>query len=368
MPSTIISQFQLPVSIEAFQDIFWKDNNLYEFFLCEYLHDLSVTMSEWQVADPMDIIDDSSPLQRTVRCYHPANVNFPGMPSHAESLKTQVMQFYHFNDSKLVITESNTLRGIPYADYFTVDTVWDILSIPTSLGTSDYSECVVTITLNVIFHKSTWLQGTIEANTKAELIDVINKWEEFARKQLKAMQMNKVQIENEHGIYKKSVTTDTIGSLSPKSDKSMSNHLEEMKLLSDNEEIGMTIDEDASLRNLISYISDPHILTNNRGSGENILSSNPSSRDMSDIYSEEELLFYDCEDGQNIYSSRLFSSSNKNPSTQETLNLIYTSPKKPSRNEQSTHDVAVNIVETLIVLAQFSYWQVKYLLIQLVLN
>lgn len=38
--------------------------------------------------------------------------------------------------------------------------------------------------LDIVFHKSTWLQGTIEANTKAELLDVYELWQSSAEEHL----------------------------------------------------------------------------------------------------------------------------------------------------------------------------------------
>jgi len=73
---------------------------------------------------------------------------------------------------KVLLKEVTSLQGIPYADYFNVVTDWTILS--SSSGSS--SSCKVAISLDVKFLKSTWLQGTIESNTKAELVGVYELW------------------------------------------------------------------------------------------------------------------------------------------------------------------------------------------------
>ncbi|RYH07631.1 DUF4782 domain-containing protein, partial [archaeon] len=78
------------------------------------------------------------------------------------------------NHHKVIIKELNVFNGIPYADYFTVSTEWTILSPP------PHTEIQAWVYLEVKFHKSTWLQGTIESNTKAELLQVMEKWCEYA--------------------------------------------------------------------------------------------------------------------------------------------------------------------------------------------
>ena len=63
----------------------------------------------------------------------------------------------------------NNFKGIPYSDYFSVVVEWFVLDVDNSHtggGGSDSSECEVKILLSFDFHKSTWLRGTIESNTK----------------------------------------------------------------------------------------------------------------------------------------------------------------------------------------------------------
>lgn len=84
-------------------------------------------------------------------------------------------------ERKIIIRETNSFRGIPYADYFNVNTEWMVKS---DLDQKDVNTgrpfCHVTIHLSFTFHKSTWLQGTIESNTKAELVGVFELWKEAA--------------------------------------------------------------------------------------------------------------------------------------------------------------------------------------------
>lgn len=108
---------------------------------------------------------------------------------------------------KVSIKETNSFRGIPYADYFNVNTEWIVVAVPPSESacntinntltgaSSDHSNhsinhnkrgtVKVIIYLDFLFHKSTWLQGTIESNTKAELIGVYELWLESAHETLR---------------------------------------------------------------------------------------------------------------------------------------------------------------------------------------
>ena len=84
---------------------------------------------------------------------------------------------------KLVMKEVNNLRGIPYSDYFSVLTEWVVVALPAATGAS--ASCKVSIFLDFEFHKYTWLQGTIESNTKAELIEMYELWLQSAQESLR---------------------------------------------------------------------------------------------------------------------------------------------------------------------------------------
>lgn len=59
------------------------------------------------------------------------------------------------------------------ADYFRVDTLWCVKQAPDE--TVD-----VIVTAEVVFLYSTWLRGSIESNTYAELHDVFASWKDVA--------------------------------------------------------------------------------------------------------------------------------------------------------------------------------------------
>jgi hypothetical protein len=97
-----------------------------------------------------------------------------GLPSHADSAKIQKLNFDRENEGELTILESNTFQGIPMADYFRVDTLWCVKQCTGRRAVE------VIITAEVVFLYSTWLKGSIESNTYAELDEVFACWREVA--------------------------------------------------------------------------------------------------------------------------------------------------------------------------------------------
>lgn len=101
-----------------------------------------------------------------------------------QSLKTQVLEVsFGEKQTKANILETNAFRGIPYSDYFNVLTEWKIIHNKVPSGVKNVTPMVkVEVFLEFKFFKSTWLQGTIEANTKSELIEVCSLWLDAAKK------------------------------------------------------------------------------------------------------------------------------------------------------------------------------------------
>jgi hypothetical protein len=172
-----ITSFELPVKLDDFCSIFWYENDWYEDFMANTLKDINITIGEWK-----DHEDKS--LVRNLKSDHPSKVSFPGLPSHATSMKIQKMKI-NSEAKNLTIIESNNFDGIPYSDYFRVDTVWQVEeAVSMFMGSS--TRCTrVSITGEVVFVKSTWLKGSIESNTKAELQTVYASWEEEAVRHIK---------------------------------------------------------------------------------------------------------------------------------------------------------------------------------------
>jgi hypothetical protein len=166
MAETSIANFMIPCDLAGFVNLFWRDKKWFEKFLADQVGDIDIEIGDWME----DNADNSGRRSREIRSFHPSRISFPGLPAHCESRKTQILEF--FLQDKLFVKEENTFDGIPYSDYFNVNVDWTCMSVE--------GGCHVEIEVSFIFHKSTWLQGTIEANTLAELRDLYALWHETA--------------------------------------------------------------------------------------------------------------------------------------------------------------------------------------------
>eukprot|EP01032_Pedospumella_encystans_P011246 gene11246-13086_t len=181
MAPVTLNDFTLNIDVDGFYEMFWGNAQWFEEFLINKLKDLSVSVGDWAPSP-----EQPNAHTRTVKSYHPAKISFPGLPSHAESWKVQTIEVTKDVNGvgfKLVMKEVNNLRGIPYSDYFSVLTEWVVVALPAATGAS--ASCKVSIFLDFEFHKYTWLQGTIESNTKAELIEMYELWLQSAQESLR---------------------------------------------------------------------------------------------------------------------------------------------------------------------------------------
>ena len=185
---TLLGEYRVPLDISGFLHM-WLDQEWNEFFLEDRLKDINITLSEWEADE-----ENSSCMTRKVRTYHPSKISFPGLPSHAESLKTQQL-FLPCQDhpQMLRIKETNVFRDIPFADYFNVVVEWEVTWTSsrkkshkggTGGGKKNEEICHIAIWLDFHFFKSTWLQSTIESNTQSELIWVYDLWTAYATETL----------------------------------------------------------------------------------------------------------------------------------------------------------------------------------------
>jgi len=180
---TTVANFLLPISLQRFVQLLWRDKAWYEAFLTDSLEDINVTVGDWTG----DIGEDGEPVGKRIRhikSHHPSKISFPGLPAHAESMKTQTMEFFMHTTDKLFIKEVNSFRGIPYADYFTVNIDWCCSAV--EANADPMGGVHIEISVGFEFHMSTWLQYTIEANTIAELRDIYQMWYEKATETLES--------------------------------------------------------------------------------------------------------------------------------------------------------------------------------------
>jgi len=211
-------QFEISCDLETFM-LFFLDPSWYHQFLANKLEDLHVSVGDWTATA------GSSNMTRKIRSFHPSKISFPGLPSHAESFKTQSMSVQNQQQGDqtavvMTVSEINSFRDIPYADYFNVHLDWTVTckrrkgssssSAPAAREQAGRAEqkgaaaagagggddesllrgncsdfvCVVEVFLEFKFFQSTWLQSTIESNTRSELVSVYETWRQHAEASL----------------------------------------------------------------------------------------------------------------------------------------------------------------------------------------
>lgn len=444
MSKGLLCEFLLPIDLDAFLALFWLDGvvldtegsggagvgvlttgSWYERFLCEKLEDLSVSIGEWRCScgspqarkGSWECSCGSGRKTRSVRSYHPSKISFPGLPSHAESFKTHTLIVTQSSNSHTAtIFECNSFRGIPYADYFTVNTEWTV-SYQVSKNETDLPECSIKVTLDVNFQKQTWLQGTIESNTKAELLGVFEQWQnsmrqsiiEHERMENPILQSGRL---NFNGPKDNNSVTINVSAASNVNPTRLSSVFEEMDTQSSSEN-GKDIiirggDGDCKDQSEFPGRKSASTLASsadsnswrdmiNGGRTERSSGSLSLDYDAQSNVSEDEELFYDCEEGGSIGGggglSRKASITRltRNASSLNGLSSHYIPtqasqelqdhyggfnnpfpshhqhhPHQPM-DEQSVsvkhprvttaHDAAVTVVETFFVLAEFSFWR-----------
>jgi hypothetical protein len=150
---TLLKEFNVPTGIKPFVSLFWNDRDFFVRYLEVNLKDLNVSVGDWTLEGPDKKL-------RGIRCEHPSKWSFPGLPlpTHTKTTKTQILEVSKSGKS-LVIKETNQFHGIPYSDYFNVVVKWQVEEVSAF-------EVNVQIMLGFDFFKSTWMQGTIEWNTR----------------------------------------------------------------------------------------------------------------------------------------------------------------------------------------------------------
>ena len=90
LESVILSEFSIPIDLNSFITYFWSDSVWYKNFLIEQLEDLNVIVGEWEENSQLG----NEIINRTINSDHPSKVSFPGLPSHAQSIKLQTIQAF----------------------------------------------------------------------------------------------------------------------------------------------------------------------------------------------------------------------------------------------------------------------------------
>ena len=370
---TLLKEFTLDISIEDFLNLFWVDSSFTYDFLTERLNDIDVTISEWEAlsSDTPNI----NGKRRQIISFHPSKISFPGLPSHAESIKFQSLYTTNLNlesqrfntdnsyddNQRIVIKETNNFKGIPYADFFSVNIEWIVLNSHGSLGTSQ-SGCNISVYVDVSFHKSTWLQGTIESNTKAELASVYNLWVTAAVKLIEENNLNHVFDHAACSI----VETESLY-VENNNDASA-----EVEIFSTAESSQLLMQRHSTVRKITRNAS-----STGRETSIRVEENNDDLKDESLSDDEDDLDFYDCEEGSSSSSSssvdqsksfvshtfresaafELMSHNHMMSDTQ--LSSSQHIHQESATGPMTVHDIAVTVVETTFVFIEFTFWKVN---------
>eukprot|EP01038_Epipyxis_sp_PR26KG_P017504 gene17504-24246_t len=369
MAPILLKDFKLNITYEELIAELWLNPTWYNKFLTEILNDIKVEISDWVTQEKNHVSDGSNITIKTrqVNSHHPSKISFPGLPSHAESFKIQTMEISTTNN-ECFIREINTFQGIPYADYFNVITEWKIKSMnksnnndPSSLSMLSSSRtatplsressntCFIEIFLDFKFLKSTWLQGTIESNTKAELLGVFELWYEAANMYIRESMdgNNKGKI-----AYSKSFSTINNNDMFP---VLISSHSQDEI---SQESAGLLSEDD--MEELEFYdCEDGRSIASNATIGISTVKSNKSSSKRNNSLASRPS--FTIKNNINTNLKSVFNEElieNNNSSLPISRSSLQHQRRSNNINEgSSTRDMAVNIVEMIFVLAEFSFWQ-----------
>ena len=197
--SVLVAHKFMPIGMADFRRLLWTGGNFYRDFLSFSLGDESIVMTDW-VGGQDEVLKGKPPLNsitRTITSKHPLAITFPGLSSFVDSTKVQVVAA--LGDDQLVVVETASFTGMPYADHFVVVARWVIMgrngsgppgspnstaAAAASLGAQGLnSEHVeIQIACEVVFKKSTMLKQRITANTVHELGKTYESWGALADK------------------------------------------------------------------------------------------------------------------------------------------------------------------------------------------
>lgn len=388
-PSTLLADFVLPISSRHFLQLFWIENPWYHSFLVERLLDLEVGISEWQQSKgDSGRVNDRKVHSRTVKSLHPSQVSFPGLPSHAESHKLQTYEIVDgtADNISIVITESDNIKGIPYADYFSVHTEWKVIpkfknanniSTDNIAGLAVSTSCHVLIQLTFKFHKSTWLQGTIESNSRAELLRVYELWLQAAMEHIQTMDPDALaagagagnggRLDQTAAVrpdFQRECSLTRVESRYDMEHSVAASYSGAVLRLSSADADGPETDELSTSARRDKYSRSAGGDDFEKFSHRNTYSGRSRTASEGESSAEEET-FYDCEEGslltptphafdkfEDNYSSDSSGISDDDETTTSNSNPI------ASKSPMTTRELAVNLVEGFFVLSEFTYWSV----------
>ncbi|XP_023644716.1 protein VASCULAR ASSOCIATED DEATH 1, chloroplastic [Capsella rubella] len=177
---TKVAEAKFSIPVEEFFRLFFSDGAV---SFVESFHkncgDKEFRCTSWQP-------DEKLGHTRNVSFQHPIKVYFGAKFGGCQ----ESQKFRMYRDSHLVIETSQEISDVPYADYFTVEGVWDV-----KRDCRDSIEgCILDVFLNVAFSKRTVWKGKIVQSTLEECREAYAHWIRMAHELLKQK-----KLENQEG-------------------------------------------------------------------------------------------------------------------------------------------------------------------------
>jgi len=393
-------QFEIACDLETFI-VYFMEPSWYHQFLATKLEDLHVSVGDWTSTA------GSSNLSRNIRSFHPSKISFPGLPSHAESFKAQSLsvQGHQQGDQTavvLTISEINSFRDIPYADYFNVHLDWTVtckkhtntMDIPSSgSGTrqakasaatgsvsgaggrgddgthsllhgrvadtdtdidkiNDRYICIIEVFLEFKFFQSTWLQSTIESNTRSELMSVFEMWRLHAIESLPWAQEQQARgapaIFLRDGVRVPFQLLEDISSSNPSTNAKTSPAAAAVA-----RDLSGVVHASLSLPDVEAGLEaqmPPRERGRRRASLRdlNALHTSDTDDDAGSVSSSDADMFFDAQEGPSSGSKKRNGGAGRDADPFYRMNM--------SGDFQTPRDVAIRVVETAFVLSAFMWW------------
>ncbi|KAF8113043.1 hypothetical protein N665_0058s0134 [Sinapis alba] len=178
---TKVAEAKFPIPVEEFFRLFFSDGAV---SFVESFHkncgDKEFRCSSWEPHEKLG-------HTRNVSFQHPIKIYFGAKFGGCQ----EAQKFRMYKDSHLVIETSQEITDVPYADYFTVEGVWDVKrDCRDSIESS-----ILDVYVNVAFSKRTVWKGKIVQSTLEECREAYAAWIRMAHELLKQK-----KLENQEGI------------------------------------------------------------------------------------------------------------------------------------------------------------------------
>ncbi|KFK42584.1 hypothetical protein AALP_AA1G014400 [Arabis alpina] len=177
---TKVAEAKFSIPVEEFFRLFFSDGAV---SFVESFHkncgDKEFRCTSWQPHEKLG-------HTRNVSFQHPIKIYFGAKFGSCQ----EAQKFQMYRDSHLVIETSQEISDVPYADYFTVEGVWDV-----KRDRRDSIEgCILDVYVNVAFSKRTVWKGKIVQSTLEECKEAYATWIKMAHGVLKQK-----KVENQAG-------------------------------------------------------------------------------------------------------------------------------------------------------------------------